>query len=337
VRARIAPFVMGCALAAATAPLGSAGCGGFVQRRLFTHSPPTLAPTAADCERCHQEVVREWRHSRHAQAWRDLRFQAASAGGEAEECTGCHAGAPVMGGAAPALRALHREEGVTCVTCHLSPDPGAAPLTMRGPVSRTSPVEAHPVIEEDPLYRSSELCGSCHQGVYAEWLAADASAEEASPTCQQCHMPEVRRKVESVHDEHIYSALFVALGEEATLRRHRFDVPDAEERLALAARVVDASTGPGLEVTLRNGLPHALPTGDFGRRAVRLLVTWPGGEAETRRSRRRGQAIPAGGEWTAHFTLPAVARPEQVEVRLERWNPGSATWSDVASARPEAR
>ena len=143
------------------------------------------------------------------------------------QCTSCHAAAPVDADAPVRMRDSHVEEGVTCVTCHLSPDPQAAPLTMRGPVSRTSPVQIHPTVERDPLYRSSELCGTCHRTAYEEWRAVEARRPEQSRrSCQGCHMPEVRRKMESVHDQHAYSALFVALGDAAQLRRHTFEIPE---------------------------------------------------------------------------------------------------------------
>jgi nitrate/TMAO reductase-like tetraheme cytochrome c subunit len=299
---------------------------------LFTQSEGRVAPTAADCERCHQEIYREWRSSLHAHAWENPAFQTASAGGRASECVSCHAAAPVASATPVMLRALHRDEGVTCITCHLSTNPDAAPLTMRGPVSRTSPIEVHPVIEGDPFYLSSELCGTCHVGPYQEWLEAAPAGEQAGKqTCQGCHMPAVRRKVESVHDEHAYSAIPVAFGDELELRKHTFDVvDDPGGDLVLAVEEERSGADSALRVTVVNRLLHAIPTGDFGRRELRLRAAWPGGAVEAHRVAALGQSIPAGGRWEVRLALPADVSLEQVEVRLERWHRGSDGWRSLA-------
>jgi nitrate/TMAO reductase-like tetraheme cytochrome c subunit len=323
------------ALLAAAWLLVSCEMPGPLVRGMFTRTESRAAPTAADCERCHQEVVREWRSSLHASAWESPAFQRASAGGRAAECTGCHAPAPVAEDRPVAMRELHVAEGVTCTSCHLSPRPDAPPLTMRGPVSRTSPIEIHPIIERDPLYRSSELCGTCHEGTLREWrAAAEPPGGETKATCQGCHMPAVERKVESVHDEHAYSALFVALGEKAELRRHTFAVPEIGpgDDVRLAVAPVQEGGRRALEVTVSNGLPHALPTGSFGRREVRIAARWAGGSHEARRSRALGEAIPSGGEWRTRIALPAGVDPAGVEVALERWDRQGQAWQTLARA-----
>lgn len=297
---------------------------------MFTREEGRFVPTAADCERCHQEVFREWRESLHARAWTHPAFQSAAADGRAAECTGCHAPAPVASGEAPRLRTAHLDEGVTCLTCHLSPDPNAAPLTMRGPESRTSPVEVHPIIERDPTYRSSELCGTCHAGAYEEWLAAPDPDEGEKQTCQGCHMPATRRKMESVHDEHAYSALFVALGDERELRRHDFAVPEDPSR-ELALAVVADRSGRALRVRVDNRVPHGLPTGRFGRREVRLVARWPGGQVERSLVRSLGQAVPASGVREERIELPRGVAPAAVTVGLERWDHAADGWREIAA------
>jgi hypothetical protein len=241
----------------------------------------------------------------------------------------------VTSASAVLLRSSHLEEGVTCISCHLSTDPDAAPLTMRGPVSRTSPIEVHPVIERDPFYLSSELCGICHVGTYEEWLQAAPAGEEAGKeTCQGCHMPAVRRKVESVHDQHAYSAIPAALGDELDLRRHSFEViDDAGEDLALVVRNEVSGKSPALQVTVLNRLLHGIPTGRFGRREIRLKAEWPGGQIEESRVRGLGQVVPAGGRWEVRMVLPRDVPLERVEVRLERWQRGSGDWRTLVRAR----
>jgi nitrate/TMAO reductase-like tetraheme cytochrome c subunit len=296
---------------------------------MFRREEGRFVPTAADCERCHQEVYREWRGSLHARAWTHPAFRSAAADGRAGECSGCHAAEPVAAGRAPALRDAHRDEGVTCVTCHLSPDPAAAPLTMRGPESRTSPVQVHPIVERDLLYRSSELCGTCHTGAYEEWQAAPVPPDGEKQTCQGCHMPPARRKMESVHDEHAYSALFVALGDARELRRHDFAVLDEPAR-ELQLSVEPATGARALRVRVENRLPHALPTGRFGRREIRLVAAWPGGGLERSRVRSLGQALAAGGVWEEQLELPAGVAAERIALRLERWDHAAESWRVVA-------
>ena len=304
----------------------------FARSIFFTAGGDGL-PAAQDCERCHQEVYREWDRSLHASAWRNEAFQRASAGARAEECVGCHAPAPFRAGDAPAVRDAHRDEGITCTSCHLSPDSRDERLTMRGPVSRSSPVEVHPVIEGDPTYRSSELCGTCHRATFAEWGTATVSSGGEKETCQGCHMPAVRRTVESVHDEHAYSSILVALEREEDLRRHAFEVPEPDhDHVEIDARIV--ARGGHVEAAVANHLPHALPTGQFGRRQLAIVARWPGGEHRETFVHSRTDAISPGGTRTVSIELPLEARGKQVEIALLRYDHATGGWSEIAHAAP---
>lgn len=294
----------------------------FAREAFFSEAPDEL-PAAADCERCHREIVVEWRESAHARAWTSAAFQQATHAGRVEACTACHAPAPLPADGVPRLRSVRQDEGVTCVSCHLATGPDVAPLTMRGPARRSLPVEVHPVIAEDPSYRASELCGGCHEATFAEWRAV---ADERTETCQACHMPSVHRTVESVHPEVPYSPLFVALEETQPLRRHRFAVPaDADEELELAAE----RTASGLRVRVANRLPHALPTGSYGRREVRLVVAWPGGESEHAIAARPGTALASGATQHLDVPLPVTARHAPVTVALRRLDPARRAWQEL--------
>jgi hypothetical protein len=314
--------------AAACLALGLLACRPslpFAERAFFSHESFAL-PAAADCERCHQEVYQEWRESAHARAWTSPAFRAATHDGRAEPCSGCHAPAPLVAGRAPALRAERRDEGITCTTCHLSTAPGAAPLTMRGPASRSLPFEVHPVVAEDPLYRSSELCGGCHESTLAEWQAAPAPAEGEREPCQGCHMPSVHRTVESVNADVPYSAALVALEERQELRRHRFAVPaDADEELHLAA----TRRPEALDVRVESRLPHALPTGAFGRREVKLFVSWAGGEEAHAFAAQPGRVLAAGESRALALPLPAAARSLPLTVSLRRYEPAERGWQEL--------
>lgn len=280
----------------------------FARDWLFSTERDQL-PQAADCSRCHLAVYEEWRGSAHASAWKSPSFARVTADHTAGACLDCHAPGPLGARGQIALRADHRDEGVTCISCHLSTDPAHGRLAMRGPHERTSPVEVHPVVV-DPLYLEPELCGTCHKGVLEEWKASPLPADGERETCQHCHMPEVRRTIESYNPDLPYSGVFVALEREIDGRRHLFAVPeDASEDVAL--RVL-ASGGGALRIEVRNDLPHAIPTGTFGRREARLRVTWPGGEREQHLRRDLDQhvaagstqvfefaGVPAGGGWNA--------------------------------------
>ena len=297
----------------------------FAERAFFSHEGQAL-PAAADCERCHQEVYREWRESGHARAWTSSAFRSATHDGRAEPCAGCHAPAPLVTGQAPALRAERRAEGVTCTTCHLSTAPGVARLTMRGPASRSLPIEVHPVVAEDPLYRSSELCGGCHESTFAEWKAAPPPASGEQQTCQGCHMPSVHRTVESVNEDVPYSSVLVALEERQQLRRHRFAVPeDADEDIRLA--VERAATA--LDVRVESRLPHALPTGAFGRREVKLFVGWAGGEEEHAFAAQPQAVLGAGQSRALVIPLASAARSLPLTVSLRRYERATRTWQEL--------
>lgn len=322
--------------AAAALAAAALACAGSLRipfgDSLFFGGREAPVPAARDCERCHQEVYREWESSLHASAWRSEAFQRATSGGRAAECLGCHASGPLVAGEPPELRAAHREEGVTCTSCHLAPGPAGARLAMRGPVSRSSPVEVHPVIEEDPTYRSSELCGTCHRSAFAEWERAALPAGGEKETCQGCHMPAVRRTVESIHDEHAYSRLLVAVERTEDLRRHRFDVPeDAVEEIELDAEREDAAR---IRVTLANHLPHALPTGQFGRRQLALTAHWPGGERRTLVVEGPARALAPGEARTFVLELPPEAAALPAQVSLRRYEHSRGDWSEIVASVP---
>jgi hypothetical protein len=298
-------------------------------RTMFFAQVDHPQPVAKDCERCHQEIYREWLGSAHAHAWQSETYQTASSQGRAQSCAGCHVPESVDEKAPIVARDVHLDEGVTCLACHLSTQPGAAPLTMRGPASRTSPIKIHPIIAEDPLYRSSELCGRCHELELSQWRESPDPADGPKPTCQQCHMPSVHRKVESVHEGHLASRIAYAVGRKQDLRRHAFAVPeDVSKWLS-----VQVSGRPGLaRIRVENHLPHALPTGAFGRRRIRVEVSWPSGRASREVAGGSAEPLPAGATHEVTVALPRDVEPGDLLVRLERWDRTEDDWTMLAEA-----
>lgn len=323
-------------LAAALAAVAFAALAGacavpvpFAEDLLFTTERDQL-PAAEDCSRCHLEVFREWVDSPHASAWTSGAFERITAGYAAGDCLECHAPSPLGTAGEIVLRPDHRAEGVTCVTCHLSPDPDAEPLTMRGPHARTSPIDVHPVVT-DPLFTRAELCGTCHEGILRQWRESPDPAEGDKPICQECHMPAVRRRIESYHPEHRYSALVVALARPVAGRHHSFGLPD-DPWEDLDVEVERPAGGAPVRVHVTNRLPHAVPTGDYGRREARVVVEWAGGREEHSLRADLDEGIPAGASRTFEFL--EAPREGALHVRLERRDPGSGAFELLAPAPP---
>ena len=248
--------------------------------------------------------------------------------GPAEPCTGCHApGAAGRGTAAGAPRRAPRRGR----DLHDLPPlhrAGAKPLTMRGPASRSLPVEVHPVVVEDALYRSSELCGGCHQATFEEWKASPLPAQGERETCQGCHMPEVHRKVESVNAEPIL----------ADLRRDGEEAGAAPSSLHCARR-----RRPRARAFRRAARRHAgrarrePPAACAAHRQLRAargqaLRVLARRHARVGFAARPGSPLAAGESREVELPLEPGARGSPVAVSLRRFDPGTRTWQELARA-----
>jgi nitrate/TMAO reductase-like tetraheme cytochrome c subunit len=197
-----------------------------VERWLFFALPQPLLPEmnlpsgigslrAADCGACHATIYAEWASSRMAAAYTDPDFQADwTAQGSLYACLYCHAPlveqrperivglvslTPIRGGGVtnPSFDATLRDEGVTCVTCHLRE--GA----LVGPFADTHAPHA---TRADPTLATDATCADCHQAAEpplsdlrrplidtmaetAAWRSATGRTED----CLDCHMPPVER------------------------------------------------------------------------------------------------------------------------------------------------
>jgi hypothetical protein len=292
----------------------------FAEQMLFTRTHAQL-PESEDCRRCHREVVAEWADSGHASAWTSTTFASLTADHSAEPCLGCHAPAPLGSEGQIGLRDDHRAEGVTCVSCHLAPDARDA-LTMRGPHAPTSPVEVHAIAVDD-LFVRAELCGTCHRKALEQWRAAPEPADgSAKQICQDCHMPAVKRTMESYDPARPYSRIFVAMEKPVDGRMHRFSVPDDPWKYI---HVSTRHTGARWSVDVQNDVPHALPTGAFGRRELQLRA----GQSRIRLRADLDQAIAAGER--RRFELEA---PADADVVLERLDPRTERYERIAPEPP---
>jgi hypothetical protein len=138
-----------------------------------------------------------------------------------------------------------------------------------------------------------------------------------------------------VNEEVPYSPVFVAMETKQDLRRHRFAVPDdSDEEIVVALE----RRGDALAVRVENRMPHALPTGAFGRREVKLFASWPGGSSEVAFAARPGAPLAAGEARVVQVPLGPGARGAAVTVSLRRFDPASREWRELArSAAPPAR
>ncbi|WP_437942009.1 multiheme c-type cytochrome [Sorangium sp. So ce341] len=221
--------------------------------------PRNLDPVAVnrDCERCHAEIAREWRGSKHQRAYVDAPFQAALAKEPLPFCRGCHA--PEARPARPPPRE-RAELGVACVTCHVVDGaPLAAPMQAGEDQGARRPVP-HPVLR-DPRFASAAACGGCHEFTFPDGaarrapepmqltLTEHAASAYAGVPCARCHMP-LTGDGPSAH------------------RSHAFASSRDPEAARGALRVEAQRTSPtAARITLRTArVGHAFPTGDLFRR-----------------------------------------------------------------------
>ena len=220
------------------------------------------APPAEKCGECHIEIYKEWEASAHARSFSSEDFREATHGYSFKFCLGCHAPESVYTEGEPGPRTSRLEEGVTCNSCHLTED-----CKLAGPLKSRAP---HPVGQEHKLYLESELCGKCHVRTFKEWQKA---VQEDKKTCQNCHMPVVKRKL--IQDEP-WKRLF----REKEIKRHIFSSAEsASGGLASEGAIRIDLEWP--DVVIENvSIPHALPTGDYGYREVVLRVRLKGSEGD---------------------------------------------------------
>lgn len=215
-------------------------------------------PQASQCGKCHVDIYHEWAHSDHATAYTNPHFQKATNDYQFEDCLSCHAPQPTRIDK-PVTRTIHRDEGVTCVCCHLEEG------KLSGPLDPTGKIAPHPVGVDPEFYKNSLLCGTCHQGEYAEWENAVARDKQ---TCQDCHMPEVLRKVTQATGG--MSNLIVAFEDEVRLKKHDFTILSKKTSLDFISIEQCETRTDGTVFRIKNNLPHSLPAGDYGFRVLVL-------------------------------------------------------------------
>ncbi len=218
------------------------------------------SPEAGKCGDCHIDIYHEWKDSPHAGSYTSNAFREQTFDYSFTFCLGCHVPETIFTDASIVPRNIHVEEGVNCNACHLND------CTLAGPTPARAP---HPVTGMNMFYKSSELCGKCHAGTYNVWK--EIKDAEDKKTCQDCHMPEIVRKL--IQDEPWQKIYPKREG-----KQHLFSfqelIPVDEHMLSLCftkiVQTEDAIEG-ALEIT-NTGIPHSVPTGDYGYREVLVTI-----------------------------------------------------------------
>lgn len=227
-------------------------------------APPNTAPSKL-CGDCHVHEYKEWKESEHASAHSSENFKRQTDNYEIQKCLTCHVAAPIYGQEKLTIRHNNKEEGVNCVTCHLTPEQElAGPLFV---------LPAHYTKMEDPYYKDSRMCGKCHEEHLDEWnktketLATDKKLE----TCQDCHMPSAYRKM-------IPEGFFQYAHWRQEVKKHSFHAelsPDNKDpwvKIQYEYQEDPKTHLVTIDVTVNHRIPHSLPSGTFGFKAVDLIV-----------------------------------------------------------------
>lgn len=285
-------------------------CASFEHLTMITED---TFPQAIECGKCHVEIYKEWLQSDHAIAYKNPHFREATDDYSFEECLSCHAPLPTVSNTAPVTRSVNRDEGVTCVSCHLKEGKLSGPIEPRGSVS------PHPVDVNPDFYRDSDICGRCHKREFNEWKSVNTVDKK---TCQQCHMPSVTRKV--TQSTGGISEFIVALEHEVQQKRHSF--PTVPSQLDGDIISIDAiNNGSSVTLTIRNNLLHSLPTGDFGFRFVVMEVDSLDSKGNTRvlakkelvKELKTAIAPMAATEWQLSVPLDTI----EIRFKLRRFGP----------------
>lgn len=209
------------------------------------------------CQECHTVIYDEWLNSPHAKAYSNQFFKELTNDYQVTACLKCHAPETAFTNE-PQMRPVQIMEGVHCQTCHLRDG------KLQGPTDQHLPFDIHPIQEKNDLYLRSDLCGNCHQKTFEEYTQSAATEK----TCQDCHMPEVRRTI-------IDNRPWVWTKKEFKFRRHTFEVKSADTlkndlHLTLALKSQNPPTG---QITIENAsIPHNIPTGTYGYHALLLTI-----------------------------------------------------------------
>jgi len=213
----------------------------------------------------------------------------------------------------PKPRLANQERGITCASCHLTPDG-----RIRGPYAVAAP---HATVKDEKI-QTSVACAFCHSNgervvgkqtqTFLEWREDFNKPGLGPQQCQDCHMPKTTRKLAEGFDV-----------PERPVARHLWTGGHSFQRIggALTLSAIQMEEGkPQVALHVTNiGAGHSVPTGS-NRRAVYLNV-------EVVDSREH---VVASKEWM--FAPSFAARPDDrtfVEEDKKGSEPVAATQADL--------
>lgn len=278
------------------------------------HNQDTSAPTAKECGSCHVEQYAEWQKTAHARAFISPEYKLQSDQYQDEDCLFCHTPGNVQNPDREP-RSYNRNEGVTCVACHLHN--GA----MNGPNKSGALFSPHAIVQNDMLNSktgSSKLCGICHEETYEQWQ--NQRLKNSFPTCHGCHGQTTIRS--HTKGTGFLSDILVAFEPTHKVQSHYLILPNRPGQgigpdLQLAAIKNDT-----IQFSLTNTLPHDLPTGSFGEKQLFLVLSWlPTDETAAKKKIILIPSVIAPGE-TRIFTakLPKEGYSQKLSVKLFRFH-----------------
>ncbi|MCF6158292.1 MAG: hypothetical protein E3K32_06925 [wastewater metagenome] len=216
------------------------------------------SPKSERCGDCHRDIYYEWKESPHARSFTSTAFKEETNEYQFTFCLGCHVPETIFTDNKVESRKINVTEGVNCNSCHLND------CKLSGPTSAYGP---HPISEKDPFYKTSELCGKCHISTFKVWQESDVAGYKK--TCQDCHMPAVQRKL--IQDDPWQKIYPKREG-----KQHVFSYQNLKDKTLLVMSFVKVTHSEGkiegiLEVE-NIGVPHSVPTGDYGYREVIVTI-----------------------------------------------------------------
>ena len=220
-------------------------------------------PGSHKCGDCHVDIYNEWVESSHSQSYISEEFRVSTNNYEFKFCIRCHVPETIftlLENDEIAPRDYNLKDGVDCHGCHLTVD-----CTLAGPHSGISP---HPIEKKEELFKSGELCGKCHVDTFEEYLMYVADNDE---TCQDCHMPAVRRKL--IQDEpwqklhvrkegkaHTFSSLSALKNNKDFIELTFTEISNSNKQIKGKVEILNTKVN------------HSIPTGKYGYKEVLLLI-----------------------------------------------------------------
>lgn len=241
--------------------------------RMKNYSPadPAVAPSVAMLEGVAKEMSRS--PTAHAAAGNDpWPIDAQKVEEPGKDCNVCHYPMPLEYPRLDAAdikkahpRTDNREAGITCASCHLTPDG-----KIRGPYEVDAP---HATVKDERI-KTSIACATCHaEGgrvvgkqtqTFLEWREDFYKPGLGQQQCQDCHMPKTIRKLAEDFD-----VPDRVVGRHIWTGGHSFQRLKSALTLAIAQPAEDK---PDIAFYVTNvGAGHSVPTGS-NRRAVYLIA-----------------------------------------------------------------